>query len=302
MKSIDAQPPKSARRWFRFSLRSLMLHMVVIAIPMAWKVNRARNQRAVVAELGKLNSQIMYDYQIVNGRANRNLSPPGPKWLIDFLGKEYFVEVSQVTLRNLHVTNDTLALVARLPEVKSASCGSASGITDSGLVHLAGMHDLEEVFLYPKRITGAGLVHLTGLKRLKKLYVPGWITDVSLEDVSKLEHLEHLHISGATQITDRGLVHIAKLRNLRYLVIGSLGTDGLGERDCMKYTDEGLVNLYGLKNLGFLRLSINEVSQASRDKLQAALPNCQIEWYLNGPNDSDAVDSDAAVSAERTEE
>ena len=280
---MNEQPPKSRRSWLRFSLRSMMLLVVVIAVPMAWKVNRARNQRVVVAELRKLSAGIIYDYQIVNGIYDPNLPQPGPKWLTDFLGKEYFIEVHHIAVDGPQVNDETIALISKLPGVVSVALvdrTSGAGITDDGMAHFAEMANLEILVLRSDRITGTGLMHLSGLRRLKILGSSGRITDEALEQISKLEHLELLHLSQAALITDRGLAHIAKLHNLRSLGIG-------GNRDdLMNVTDKGLANLYGLKKLESLSLNATEVTEAGIDSLKEALPNCKIEWKPKRPNDT----------------
>ena len=266
---------------------------------MAWKVDRARSQRAVVAQLSKMNVEIIYDYQIeamTSGRGNS--APPGPKWLNDLLGKEYFAEVYSVTVYDPQVTDETIALIARLPEVAVVHFNSfkpatptneGTGITDGGFIHFAGMHNLEDVCVSSDRITGSGLVHLTGLTRLKKLLVHGWATDASLKHISKLDRLEFLGASEVAQITDSGLAHIAQLHNLRFLHLGrdkpfSRFRQDFTMPNYMKITDEGLVNLYGLKNLEFLCLDA-EVTQEGIEKLRKALPKCRVEWNYEGPND-----------------
>ena len=272
------QPPKPARRWLRFSLRSMLLLVVVIAIPMGWKVNRARNQRVVVAELQTMHAEIVYDYQIVKVKGGwdyGNLPPPGPIWLTDLLGKEYFFDVYSVGVWGPYVTDETLALIAKLPEVADVSIGGQNRITDGGLAHFAGMHNLEVVALYSDRITGTGLVHLAKLKRLKSLCAMGWINDSSLGHISMLGRLELLNIYGATQITDEGLAHISKLHNLRKFIIVKSGS---ADSEYIQVSDEGLVHLYGLKNLDELTFSATQVTQAGIEKLHEALPNCRIEW------------------------
>ena len=299
---MNEQPPKSKRRWLRFSLRSMLLLVVVIAIPIAWKVNRARNQRVVVAELEKLNADLIYDYQIVATNGVRSYDfyapPPGPKWLTALLGKEYFVEVRKVCADGAAVTNETLALIAKLPDIEQVelvNLDSEPGITDDGLVHFSKMQSLQAIVLHSNRISGVGLEHLTGLKRLTTLMAIGWNTDASLEHVSKLKSLEDLSLIEVRRITEKGLAQIAKLRNLRSLCIGTGGWNGddSGIRDCMNVTESGLANLYELKNLESLTLNTTRVTRIGRDKLQKALPNCQIQWNSNGPNDSDAIDGDS---------
>lgn len=271
---MTEQPRKSGRRLLRFSLRSLLLLVVVIAVPLGWKVNRARNQRVVVQELKKLNARIKYDYELSDAQ-------PGPQWLIDRFGKEYFVEVQQLTVGGPQVNDETISLIARLPEVEWVGLRPASEITDEGLAHFAGMQNLEGVDLFSDRITGAGLVHLTGLRRLKSLAVSGWATDTSLEYVSKLKRLEYLWLHEAVEVTDEGLAHLSKLTQLQGLrLTGRWGAAGV--QDSAKITDQGLEALHGLKRLAFLYLDTIDVTEAGIDKLGHILPNCEIEWSSKG--------------------
>ncbi len=281
--------PKPRRRWLRFSLRSLLLLVVVISIPLGWKVNRARNQRVVVEELQKLNAVIEYDYEKVPGNPFIRQPPPAPKWLTDLLGIEYFGDVVKVEVEGPQVNDETIALVARLPELHSAGFASRGGITDSGLVHFARMHKLEEAILSSNRIAGTGLVFLTGLKRLKLLWVDGSITDSYLEHASELNQLERFEVHSVKEITDDGLAHLAKLTNLRILILGrwSGGKWTPSVHDYMKATDDGLLNLYGMKNLELLHLDTINVTRSGIDGLRKALPNCQISWANHDPDPID---------------
>ena len=189
---IDQQPPKSRRRWFSFSLRSLMLLVAIVSIPLGWvgwKINRARNQRAVVAELKKLYADITYDNTLVFATGRHAANPQGPKWLIRLLGEDYFVEVRGVTYDGSQVSDDdgseitdeTLSLIARLPEVLDVViCTGTGQITDKGLAHIAkirklkflrlGNHDQVSNRLQDSmKITDEGLVHLYGQRKLNYL-------------------------------------------------------------------------------------------------------------------------------------
>jgi tetratricopeptide (TPR) repeat protein len=94
----------------------------------------------------------------------------------------------------------------------------------------------------------------------------GNVTDDGLRNLARLYELESLRLS-YTPITDEGLVHIAKLPNLRYL---SLGRTAI--------TDEGLKHFYGMKSLRLLILQKSKVTAAGIKALQAALPDCEIDF------------------------
>jgi hypothetical protein len=115
------------------------------------------------------------------------------------------------------------------------------------------------------------------------------ITDTNLMRIRRLTETLSLH---ETRITDSGLAAIASWKDLNYLGIQSnLLTDGslVHFRDLKKLerleligsqiTDTGLNELAGLKNLKLLILNCcTNLSQSGIQKLQAALPNCHIQW------------------------
>ena len=304
---MSEAPTKPRRRWFRFSLRTLLLLVAIIGVPLGMKMNRVRNQRLVVAELRRLNAQIMYDYEDTRTKGVQTVvNPPqipGPAWLRRLLGDEYFVEVISVRLDGPKVTDETVASISKLPNLRSITLDYADkisdkglahlegmqleglgltycpGISDEGLAHLARMQDLESLALFSDRITSAGLERLTGLKRLKILSVSGRITDSYLEQVSKLSSLEEFLVYGVAEISDIGLGHIGKLTELRglHLLVAIDGSD-VENHDCMKVTDVGLSQLYGLKKLKLLQIRTSLVTPTGIEKLQEALQHCTINW------------------------
>ena len=70
---------------------------------------------------------------------------------------------------------------------------------------------------------------------------------------------------GYRKVTDVGLAHLTGLANLQTLVLTQT-----------KVTDAGLAHLKGLTNLQDLWLGNTKVTEAGVNKLQKALPNCQI--------------------------
>jgi hypothetical protein len=54
-------------RRLKISVRVLMLLVVLLAVFLAWRANRARRQREAVAALQKFGGWVHYDYELVPG-------------------------------------------------------------------------------------------------------------------------------------------------------------------------------------------------------------------------------------------
>ena len=120
---------------------------------------------------------------------------------------------------------------------------SNTKVTDSGLVHLKGLANLEHLVLFETKVTDAGLVHLEGMTNLENLSLT------------------------RTKVTDAGLAHLKGLTKLEKLYL-----------DQTTVTDAGLVHLKGLTNLRQLWLSKTKVTPAGFKKLKQALPKCGISF------------------------
>jgi len=71
-------------------------------------------------------------------------------------------------------------------------------VTDAGLEHLTGLHQLEKLELYDTGITDAGLGHLKELRQLRELGLSGTeVTDAGLEHLKGLRRLHTLALSPA---------------------------------------------------------------------------------------------------------
>ena len=112
-------PPTPRRRWFRFTLRLLLLLVAVLAIPMAWKVNRVQNQRRVLATLTPFGAEVIWSYQHLGA-----VAPLGPQWLRRLLGDDFFADVHHINIDNAGVTDDVVAEIAALSNLKSLYVGS----------------------------------------------------------------------------------------------------------------------------------------------------------------------------------
>lgn len=207
-----------------------------------------------------------------------------------------------VSLEYLHapdgLTDAGMAYVAELPSLKGLyfECKD-SRVTDAGLQHLSRLNSIEELYLKGERMGDAGLAYLRDLPRLKYLCLYGSnftdkgmvhvkqmpslrilsfheslcrITDAGLAQISQMPNLESLCLHGMRGITDAGAAHLAKMRSLRKLNIGSSQVTDRGlaylaqiktleqielPQDQKGITDAGLVYIGELPNLKALHIS-----------------------------------------------
>ena len=96
----------------------------------------------------------------------------------------------------------------------------------------------------------------------------GLITDAGLRKVAvhkELEQLKQLHLS-KTKITDAGIFHVAKLKNLEILTLNG----------CDKITDTSLKYLRNRTNFKEIRLKDTAVSADGVRKFRKKFPKCKI--------------------------
>ena len=247
------------RRRFQFSIRSLLLLVVVVAIPCSWlatEMNKARKQREAVEEVLKVRGEVWYDYQLdPSGCWIPGATPPGPPWLHALLGDDPLVDVTQVALfeseindawpehlkpltklvslrlYRVPITDAGLAHLKWLPNLRCLDIG-VTKVTDAGLKHLEALPNLESLKLEETNVTDAGLKHLKGLLKLKSLCLSRTrVTGVGLEDLAVLPDLRELDLGGAP-VTNAGLARLKELRRLDNLHIGGpwLTDEGLADR------------------------------------------------------------------------
>jgi hypothetical protein len=77
-------------RWFRFSLRTLLLVIAVLCVWLGIQVNAARRQKEAVAAIQKAGGEINFDFQCVPVGSVRNLVSASRKGLsfVPFFDKE----------------------------------------------------------------------------------------------------------------------------------------------------------------------------------------------------------------------
>lgn len=175
----DSQP---RRRWFQYSLRTLLIAMVLAGLGLGWfthELNRARRQRAAVTAITSLSGVVGFDDE----PADFGTVPPGshvPQGLRNLLGDDFFR-----TAVSLVAFNDgTMESAKELTELRRVDFVGGPA-TDAGLVHVRSLSRLQRLNLSDTQITDAGLEYLTNLTQLRELVLHG--TRVTDDGVQQLQ-------------------------------------------------------------------------------------------------------------------
>ena len=173
--------PKPRRRFRQFSLRTLLLALTAVCVWLGWTVPRANEQGKAVEWVRKMGGTVWYDYEVdEDGDAINAIDaaePPGPKWLRDSLGVDYFQNVSAVYLVSKPVSD--LTPLAGLNNLQYLEL-SITEVCD--VTALAGFTKLRWLHLNHTQVSD--LTPLAGLNKLRFLDLDN--TPVGEEQVEKL--------------------------------------------------------------------------------------------------------------------
>ena len=238
-----AEPPERKKLLFRFSVRGMLLLVVVLAIPIGFLSHGARLQREAVQTIESAGGTVFYDYhQIAPRTVSTGGQPWGPQWARERLGYHYFDTAVKVRL-HLHDRPQGLEWVAALNDLPSLNT-----------LLLTGVNVTDEMLEQLDRSAALLELHLSG----------GRITDRGLENVAKFPNLRWL-VMNHTQVSDAGVTHLRELHDLQELVLS----------DTM-VSDQAIADLTALERLQKLDLRRTAISAEGIQAIQAALPGCQV--------------------------
>ena len=250
-----AEKTQHKLRWYQYSLRSLFVLTLVVAVACSWLTVTMRDQRkqkAAAEAIEKAGGEVQLE----------------PTWLGRILRDDSLVNATWVDLDGRYCIVDCQSALVHLEGLRQAKSLflSHSNVTDAGLVPFHEASRLQQLEFTLTQVTDVGLAHLQGLRQLQHLVLAGTkVTDaglVHLEGLRQLCDLDLIH----TNVTDAGLLHLHALTRLQVLDLS--GT---------KVTDAGLVHLQRLSQLQYLWLNNTKVTDQGVKKLQRTLPNCQIK-------------------------
>jgi hypothetical protein len=288
------------RSLLRFRLRTLLLAVLVISVGMGVYVNRVKRQQESIAAVKRLGGWAYYDYVISDDPYNSQGKSWAPAWLRQNLGDDYFHTVGVVNMdfdiesgrKNDHLTDEALAHLSGFPRLQVLRL-KGSQASDQGLAHVGKLKELRRLWLFDSfDVTDVGVAHLAGCRNLELLYLNhSQVGDEGLRVLSRLPRLTELLLQG-NRCTDLGLAHVGQMRQLKTLWLGDAAAHNPNITDAglihlatlpkleelyldnTAITNAGLVHLQGATALKTLSLRDTLVSDASA--LQKALPQCRI--------------------------
>lgn len=193
--------PTKRRRWLRFGIRSILVLMVLVAIPLAWIANRA-HLRAVAA-IEAVGGRAGFDYEDISFEdmlQGKVAVAPGPPLLRSILGENFFAKIVSVflysTAFDLPSQSDKehiLSLLSQMHDIKHMLVENATDVdlehisrvpsisslifdgtfTDAGVAELMVLPNLEEIRLFSDHIGEPSVIALSRYTKLQRLWVYG---------------------------------------------------------------------------------------------------------------------------------
>jgi hypothetical protein len=148
------------RRWYQFSLKTLLVGMTVLCIGpggyVAYEQAKARKQMAAFRTVNKYGGYFASDGK----------TPARSKWAGLILGDDSAANLTSVLFVRSHsdgriftFQDDCLEHLTKLPKIQDVSLTNIA-ISDAGLVHLAKLKSLKAVSLKNTKVTDAGVAEL----------------------------------------------------------------------------------------------------------------------------------------------
>src|SRR4051794_10677016 len=120
--SKAVEPRTSKRSRWKFSLKTLLIVLTLFCVWFGTWAGQSNRQRRAVEAIARNGGEFRYAHQKKAGTTGSNTiflaqaEPPGPKWLRQCLGDDYFVTPVTLSITNQgEIRDDCLAQIDALP-------------------------------------------------------------------------------------------------------------------------------------------------------------------------------------------
>jgi hypothetical protein len=258
----------SHRRWFQFSIRSVLAVMTVVAIGFGlWVSKLHRRQQALGALRAEFGATSRMRITFQDSPRASWLS--GQKWLTRLVGEEFFDEPVDFLLtgNDPSFCDSALRPLEELESLKRLTL-EFTVVGKEGMPYLRGLRNLERLDLAYSKSGDEALANMSELSRLGELDLLNTpITDAGLRHLSKLVDLKHLNLEH-TNVTDEGIGWLKDLDelvalNLEHTAVRGATLRNLSARASLraltlsftKLDDEALASLGDFSRLEWLSLN-----------------------------------------------
>jgi hypothetical protein len=128
---VNTLPAESVKRLWRrillFSVRGLIVVVLMIGAGLGWLVRSAHIQRDAVAAIERAGGSVNYDWQWSNGVYFPFGEPWAPLWLVDLTGVDHFCSVTNVVIfSSSPATDSAIAHIGRLNRLETLGLSLSS--------------------------------------------------------------------------------------------------------------------------------------------------------------------------------
>ena len=159
----------------------MLAAFTICCVCIGWYVVRSQNQRACVEWILARGGEVTYSYRYKQGKYDPHAVPPGPKWLREPFGLDYFDRVWGIDLSNKDVSE--------LPDLKSVAGIKTLWVRNTNVDDLAFISNLSQ--LENLWIANTKIKSLDPISRNKKLNWLG-LEGTAIQDLSPLDGLAEL--------------------------------------------------------------------------------------------------------------
>jgi hypothetical protein len=171
MRTVHDQPQKSKpkRRWRVVSVRTMMLLVLLAAVPFAWIARRLYFLQVAKDTILRHDGAYFYEHEPQSGSSYIR-SQRVPHWLQRLLGADLFHDITLVRIEGNSFSDSELPHLAALDRVTSLGI-EGTAITDQGLKHFRGNKHVQHLWLGGNKIGDAGIdqMHLEEMPQLQLL-------------------------------------------------------------------------------------------------------------------------------------